>query len=120
MIPAAEERPIDLVADVVGGAQLHTMFEAVRPGGRVVTVGAIAGPIVEFDIRTMYLKHLDFVGSTMGTEDEFARLVQFINEGRFKPVVGGVYDLRELPAAQNDFKAKKFVGNLVIVPRRDE
>ena len=117
---AAEERPIDLVADVVGGAQLHGMFEVVRPGGRVVTVGAISGPIVEFDIRTMYLKHLDFVGSTMGTEEEFARLVQFINEGRFKPVIGGVYDLRDLPAAQNDFKAKKFVGNLVIVPRRDE
>ena len=113
---AAEGRPIDLVSDVVGGTQLHDLFEVVRPGGRVVTAGAIAGPIVEFDIRTVYLKHLDFVGSTMGTQEEFAKLVQFINEGMFKPIIGGVYDLKELPKAQEDFKAKKFVGNLVIVP----
>ena len=117
ILKAAEDRPIDLVADVVAGPQLSSLFEVVRPGGRVATSGSIAGPVVEFDVRTIYLKHLDFVGATLGTPDEFARLVQFINEGRFKPVVGGVYDLKDLPTAQNDFKSKKFVGNLVVTPR---
>ena len=42
--------------------------------------------------------------------------MQFINEGMFDPIIGGIYDLKELPKAQEDFKAKKFVGNLVIVP----
>ncbi len=52
----------------------------------------------------------------MGTQDEFRELVQYINEGQFAPVVGGVYCLKDLTAAQNDFLAKRFVGNLVVVP----
>ncbi len=112
-------RDVDVVTDVVGGPMLGDFLEILRPGGRIVTVGAIAGHVVELDIRTIYLKHLDFLGSTMGTKEEFADLERYINTGRFRPVIGGTYDLADLPRAQADFKTKNFFGNLVIVPKRD-
>ena len=37
-------------------------------------------------------------------------------EGRLKALVGGVYRLSDLHRAQSDFKAKTFVGKLVVVP----
>ena len=54
--------------------------------GRYVTAGAIARPVVRLDLRTLYLKQLELVGSTMGTHEEFASLVEHIASGRIKPL----------------------------------
>ena len=114
---AAGGRKIDVVADIVGGAQFAHVLEALRPEGRYVSAGAIAGPIVRFDLRTMYLKHLELIGSTMGTRKEFKDLVGYIVSGRLKPLVAGTYPLKEIRRAQEDFKKKEFFGKLVILPR---
>lgn len=109
-------QPIDVVVDVVAGPLFNDLLRILRPEGRYATCGAIAGPIVQFDLRTMYLKHLQLIGSSQGTRADFQRLVQHIEEGKLKAVVGGVYKLSDLHRAQADFKAKHFVGKLVIVP----
>ena len=108
--------PIDVVTDVVGGPMFNELLAILRPEGRYATVGAIAGPVVQFDLRTMYLKHLQLHGSSQGTRGAFRRLVRYIEEGKLKALVGGVYRLSDLHRAQADFKAKNFVGKLVVVP----
>jgi len=87
-----------------------------RPEGRYTTAGAIAGPVVQLDLRTMYLKQLQLHGSSQGTRADFRRIVRYIEEGKIKPLVGGVYKLSDFHRAQTDFMAKDFVGKLVVVP----
>jgi NADPH:quinone reductase-like Zn-dependent oxidoreductase len=58
MAKAAGGRPIDVVADVVGGDVFADLLNVLRPMGRYVTAGAIAGPVVRLDLRTLYLKQL--------------------------------------------------------------
>jgi NADPH:quinone reductase-like Zn-dependent oxidoreductase len=111
-------RPVDVIADLVGGPLFNDLLRLLRPEGRYVTAGAIGGPVVQLDLRTMYLKHLELHGSSQGTRAAFHRLVRYIEEGKLKPLVAGVYRLSELHRAQADFVAKKFVGKLVIVPDR--
>lgn len=113
---ATKGRPIDVVADLVGGAMFNDLLRILRPEGRYTTAGAIAGPVVELDLRTMYLKHLELHGSSQGTRGAFRRLVRYIEEGKLKPLVGGVYRLSDFHRAQADFMAKGFVGKLVVVP----
>lgn|SRR5690606_4498840 len=108
--------PVDVVADVVGGPRFRELLNVLRPFGRYVTAGGIAGPVVETDLRTVYLKQLTLVGSSFATHEEFAALVDLIRAGRLRPVVAGVYPLRELARAQADFVAKRFVGKLVVTP----
>jgi len=108
--------PLDVVADVVGGEQVRALLELLRPGGRYVVAGAIAGPLVTVDLRTIYLKQLDVLGSTMGNRDEFAALVRHIESGRLRPLVWATYALAELTRAQADFASKGFVGKLVVIP----
>ena len=108
--------PLDVVADVVGGEQVRALLELLRPGGRYVVAGAIAGPLVTVDLRTIYLKQLDVLGSTMGNREEFAALVRHIESGRLRPVVWATYPLTELPRAQADFASKSFFGKLVVIP----
>lgn len=114
---AAGESPVDVVADVVGGGIFPDLLNALRPLGRYVTAGAIAGPVVQLDLRTLYLKHLELIGSTMGTREEFAELVSLLEEDRLEPLLAGTYPLSEVRCAQEDFQRKNFFGKLVLVPR---
>lgn len=113
---AVGERPIDVVADVVGGAIFPTLLHLLRKKGRLVTAGAIAGPTVALDLRRVYLKYLEIIGSTLGTHTEFSTLVSTIEAGRLEPLLARTYALEKLEQAQRDFKAKRFFGKLVIVP----
>jgi NADPH:quinone reductase-like Zn-dependent oxidoreductase len=109
-------RSLDVVADVVGGAAVGELLNLLRPGGRYVVAGAIAGPMVTVDLRTVYLKQLDLLGSTMGDRSDFARLIGAIESGALRPLVAATYPLSELRRAQEDFMSKQFVGKLVVVP----
>lgn len=114
---AAGGWPMDVVADVVGGEAFPELLNALKPFGRYVTAGAIAGPVVNLDLRTLYLKHLKLIGSTVGTSEEFSDLVQYVTQARVKPLLAGVYPLSQIREAQRAFEDKDFFGKLVLVPR---
>jgi NADPH:quinone reductase-like Zn-dependent oxidoreductase len=114
---------VDVVADVVAGPRFGRLLNVLRPFGRYVTAGAIAGPVVETDLRTVYLKQLQLIGSSFASHEEFAELVDLVRAGRrtaragrLRPLLAGVYPLKDLRRAQADFVAKRFFGKLVIVP----
>lgn len=105
----------DVVADVVGGHNFSGWLDGLRRGGRYVTSGAIAGPMVELDLRTLYLKDLELHGATVYSPQVFANLVGHIERGEARPVVGGSYPLEEIHVAQQAFASKSHIGSLVIV-----
>ena len=109
-------REVSVVADVVGGALWPQLIDALARGGRYTCAGAIAGPIVEFDLRTFYLKDLTFTGATVVPPGVFADLVGYIERGEIKPLLAAAYPLASLREAQEAFIAKKHVGNIVVVP----
>ena len=110
------DNAFDLVIDVVGGAGFPAMLRLLRPGGRYATAGAIAGPLVELDLRTLYLKDLSLFGATVLGEGVFAELVGHIAGARIRPLVAATYPLRDIARAQTDFLAKRHVGKLVLLP----
>jgi alcohol dehydrogenase len=105
-----------VVIDLVGGPAWTGFIEALEPGGRYAISGAIAGPMVEADLRTIYLNDLTFFGCTYTPADVFAELVTLINDGRIKPLVSKTYDLADIATAQMDFAAKTYPGKLVLIP----
>ncbi len=114
---AIGRRTVDVVADVVGGPLWPQLIEVLRHGGRYTCAGAIAGPIVTFDLRTFYLHDLVFTGATVIPPGLFADLVGYIERGEIKPLLAETYPLKELRAAQEAFLEKRHVGNIVILPR---
>ena len=73
---ALGDAKITVVADVVGGAYWPQLIDVLERGGRYTCSGAIAGPIVELDLRTFYLRDLTFTGSTVITPDVMPDLVR--------------------------------------------
>jgi NADPH:quinone reductase-like Zn-dependent oxidoreductase len=106
--------PFDVVADGVGGEQFMGWLGALRRGGRYVTSGAIAGPVVQLDLRTLYLKDLELVGATVFGPQVFAALVGYIERGEVRPALAGTYPLDRIHEAQEVFGRKEHVGSFVI------
>jgi len=116
LVEALGTETIDVVVDVVAGETWPTLLDVLRKQGRYVTAGAIAGPIVELDVRTLYLKDLTLIGCTFQPRVVFENLVGYIERGEIMPVVARAYPLSEIVAAQQDFLEKGFAGKLVLVP----
>ncbi len=106
----------DVVADVVGGDAFPGLLTLLCRGGRYVTSGAIAGPIVKLDLRALYLKDLVMHGATVMPVGIFARLVESIEKEEIRPLLARQYDLQEIHAAQREFLKKNYVGNIVLQP----
>lgn len=105
---------VDVFADVVGGPMFPRLLETIRPGGHYVTSGAIAGPIVALDLRTLYLRDLTMHGATVLPPRVFANLVSYIERGEIRPIVAATYPLAELRQAQERFMRKEHVGAIVV------
>lgn len=107
---------VTVVADIVGGPYFPTAIDVLARGGRFTCSGAIAGPMVELDLRTLYLRDLTFTGSTVVPPHIFTDLVGYIERGEVRPLLAATYPLAELPAAQQAFIDKAHVGNIVVTP----
>ncbi|MEX1660456.1 alcohol dehydrogenase family protein [Thioclava sp. 15-R06ZXC-3] len=111
---AFPEDAFDVVLDLVGGARWPDLLNALALRGRYVTSGAIAGPIVELDLRTLYLKDLTLIGSTRQDPRVFTDLIGYIEAGEIRPVIAETYPLNELRAAQEAFLGKSHIGKIGI------
>lgn len=105
---------VTVVADIVGGAMWPRLIDVLARGGRYTCAGAIAGPMVEMDLRTFYLRDLTFTGATIVPPGIFADLVGYIERGEIKPFLATTFPLAELHRAQQTFIDKRHVGNIVV------
>ena len=110
------DETVTVVADVVGGAIWPQLIDVLARGGRYTCSGAIAGPMVDFDLRTFYLRDLTFTGSTVIDPEVMPRLISYIEAGKVKPVLAASYPLAELHDAQRAFISKTHTGNIVVRP----
>lgn len=106
---------VDVVLDVAAGPGFGELLDVLRKGGRYAVAGAIAGPIVELDVRTLYLKDLTFFGCTFQDDAVFENLISYIERGEIRPLVARTYALKDIGEAQKDFLSKSTIGKLVLV-----
>ena len=107
---------VHVVIDVVGGPNFAGLLDTLCVGGRYAVAGAIAGPVVRLDLRSLYLKDLCFFGCTIPEPEVFPNLVRYIERREIEPVVSTTYALSDIAAAQRDFLSKQHTGKIVLLP----
>lgn len=119
---AAEARELigqqgfDLVLDAVGTTWPRSL-EVLRPGGRLVTVGATGGREVTLPVPQVYFGQHDILGSTMGGPDDLRGLLDLWDRYRVaRPPIHRVYPLVKAADAHRDLEAGHHHGKLVLVP----
>lgn len=114
VVGALGSMSVDVVVDVAAGPGFGELLDVLKRGGRYATAGAIAGPIVELDVRTLYLKDLSFFGCTYQDEEVFANLISYVEKGEIRPHIGQVFKLEDIGKAQEAFQLKASTGKLVL------
>jgi NADPH:quinone reductase-like Zn-dependent oxidoreductase len=110
------EHSVDVVVDNVAGGAFPTLLRALRRGGRYVSSGAIAGPMLTLDARVVYLNDLTLLGCTAWDEPVFPRLLTLIARGELRPPLVATYALADIADAQRAFLEKRHVGKLALIP----
>lgn len=109
-------RGVDVVVEHVGVATWRKSLESLAPGGRLVTCGATTGYDAGIDLRYLFSKQYSVLGSFMGTMGELHRALKFVFSGQIRPVIDGVYPLREIRAAHVRLERKQQFGKIVVQP----
>ena len=118
-VAALGRNSVDVVIDLVAGPTWPSLLEVMRPGGRYAVSGAIAGPLVTLDVRTLYLKDLSFFGCTILDPGVFESLVKRIEAAEVQPLVAETYPLKDIGVAQEAFQRKSHVGKIVLIVASD-
>lgn len=107
---------VDVVVDNVAGPGFAPLLKLLRRGGRYTSSGAIAGPLVELDMRDFYLKDLHLIGCTAWEEPVFPNLIGYIERGEIRPLLAKTFALEDIALAQQEFLEKRHFGNFVLIP----
>ena len=103
-----------LAIDTVGAATLGLSVSAVRNGGRVVVCGATTGAEGSLNIRELFWRQVDVVGSTMGSQEDFRRLLETVSAQRLVPVIDSVRPLAEAESALDRLQQADQLGKIVL------
>ena len=110
------KRGVDAVIEHVGGDVFAASIKAVRNGGRIVTCGATAGFQPAIDLRHIFFRQIEILGSTMGSKADLLAVLGHVAAGRLEPVVHQVLPLAEAREAHRILESRAAFGKVVLTP----
>jgi NADPH:quinone reductase-like Zn-dependent oxidoreductase len=111
-----DKEGVDIVVEHVGTATWDESMKSLKPGGTIVTCGATTGHNAAFDLRFLFSRQLNFLGSYMGTMSELHDVLGHVFAGRLKPVVDRTFPLPEARAAHEYVEKSQMFGKIVLNP----
>ena len=110
------KKGVEVVFEHVGGAVFERALAALARNGRLVTCGATLAGSANLDLNALFGRHLTVLGSWMGRRAELVQVLQFVRDGRLKPVVDSVLPLAEARRAHERIEAREHFGKVVLIP----
>jgi 2-desacetyl-2-hydroxyethyl bacteriochlorophyllide A dehydrogenase len=110
------KKGVDVVLDHVGASIWEENIKMLARGGRLVTCGATSGYEARTDLRYVFYKQLQILGSTMGRKGDLMTIMNLMGQGKLKPVIDRVLPLAEVRQAHEIVEAGKHFGKIVLVP----
>lgn len=100
--------------DSAGGDSLNLIVRLMKHNGRIVCYGATLGRPANLDIHRIFYYQIQLMGSTMGNDQEFAQMVEFVEKHRIKPVIDTIMPFREAVAAFNRMRKGSQFGKIIL------
>ncbi len=107
-------RDVDVVVESVGEATWAASIRALKWGGRLVCCGATSGADVKLNLRVLFFKQIDVLGSTMGTRADMAAAWDAVRAGAIRPVVDCVLPMMEIGRGHERLERRAAFGKVVL------
>jgi alcohol dehydrogenase len=110
------KKGVDVVVNYTGGDTWIPSLRSLRPRGKLLTCGATAGYMTQNDMRFIWVRELQILGSNGYSKENIATALGYVAEGRCKPVVSHLMPLSEAREAERLMESRGFVGKIVLQP----
>jgi NADPH:quinone reductase-like Zn-dependent oxidoreductase len=104
----------DVIIDSAAGDGFKHLVDLANPGGRIVFFGGTQGPIGTLNPQKIFWKHLSIIGTTMGTQEEFAAMISLFETHKIKPVIDQVFDMKDAEKALRKMDDAAQFGKIVL------
>ncbi len=108
------KRGVDLVIENVGEAVWGDAMKSLVRGGRLVTCGATSGDQPPADLRRIFIRQLQILGSTLGNVQEFKDLLVFCEQHHHRPVIDRVFPMNQVHEALDVMSRAEQFGKLAL------
>lgn len=109
-------RGVDVVMEHIGGKVFTESLKCIARGGIIVTVGAHAGEVVQFDIIPFFRRELRLAGSKNASVLELRKVMDMVADGKLKPVIHKVLPLAQAAEGHRVVDSRDFFGKVVLLP----
>src|SRR5258708_725355 len=115
-VPTGERlrEPVDIVVDTVGAATWKHSLRSVRPGGRILTLGATTGSDAPLEPGRVFYQPISIIGSTSGSRADTLQMLRFMEAARLRPVIDSVFPLERIREAFARMMSPTLFGNVVV------
>lgn len=108
------KRGVDIIIEHVGEKVWQECLKSLAWGGKLITCGATTGPIVSLDLRHIFIKQLEIIGSTMGTKKDLIEVYKHMARGGLKTIIGKIFSFQEVRAAHDYLETSQSFGKIVL------
>jgi NADPH:quinone reductase-like Zn-dependent oxidoreductase len=109
-----EGKGFDLIVDSAGGPGFQELIDLVKPGGRIITFGATAGTPGDINLRKIFWNQIRIQGTTMGSPEDFQKMIDFVSSKKIHPVIHAVHGLSDFQNAYTEMKNGLQFGKIVL------
>lgn len=110
------KKGVDVAVNFTGGNTWVPTLKALRPRGRLLTCGATAGHDPVTDLRYLWVRELQVLGSNSYSQDDIAQSIRLAAEGHLKPVISAVLPMSEIVAAHRMIEDRSLFGKIIMEP----
>jgi NADPH:quinone reductase-like Zn-dependent oxidoreductase len=111
---ATRKQGIDIVVDNVGQATWGSSLRTLRAGGRLVTVGGTTGYDAAVPVNLIFGRHLSIIGSTMGTQGDYLKVMNLVFAGKLNPVIDSIFTMADFSNAMARMMSNEQFGKILI------
>lgn len=107
-------RGVDVVIENVGQSVWPHALKSLARGGRLAVCGATSGDAPSADLRRLFVRQLQIFGSSLGSLDEYRRMLTFVQNNKLKPVIDAKYAMEDIHSALDHLESGKQFGKIAI------
>jgi NADPH:quinone reductase-like Zn-dependent oxidoreductase len=105
---------VDIVFEHVGQESWSDSLKILARGGKIVTCGATTGATVRINLRHLFIKHQQIIGSTMGNRNDMIEIIKLIEGGILKPHIDNIFSIDKIGDAHEYLESGKQMGKVVV------
>jgi alcohol dehydrogenase len=113
-----KKQGVDVVFEHIGKATFPQEVGLLKNGGTLVATGATTGYDSSIDLRYLFFKGTNLLGSTQGTKAELEQVIHWTSKGKIKPVVHTVLPFSDMVKGHVMMAKAEQIGKIVTTPQK--